>query len=283
MKRKLENIRDVLFFNLLMLFWLLTLTFIFSTTSNINFINYILTSLLILNMILAYNLGLIPGLITSMIIIFIYGSYILYSILVIGSITKFDLEYALWLFLFPIGTFIVGNFEYEFRKLKEEIKKIREKENLILLDEITGFLNINGFFHRLEEEISRANRTKEKVSVLCLKLADIRELKNIYGKGGFEEILRTISDEITKNTRVIDVKGVIDEDTIGIILPNTDLNSAKIVKEKLHKVLDRIIVEINGKKRAISLRINIGEAEYNFAEDFLSLWERAKENTRYDV
>lgn len=283
MKRKLENIRDVLFFNLIMLFWLLTLTFIFSTTSNINFINYILTSLLILNMILAYNLGLIPGLITSMIIIFIYGSYILYSILVIGSITKFDLEYALWLFLFPIGAFIVGNFEYEFRKLKEEIKKIREKENLILLDEITGFLNINGFFHRLEEEISRANRTKEKVSVLCLKLADIRELKNIYGKGGFEEILRTISDEITKNTRVIDVKGVIDEDTIGIILPNTDLNSAKIVKEKLHKVLDRIIVEINGKKRAISLRINIGEAEYNFAEDFLSLWERAKENTRYDV
>lgn len=283
MKRKLENIRDVLFFNLLMLFWLLTLTFIFSTTSNINFINYILTSLLILNMIISYNLGLIPGLITSMIIIFIYGSYILYSILVIGSITKFDLEYALWLFLFPIGAFIVGNFEYEFRKLKEEIKKIREKENLILLDEITGFLNINGFFHRLEEEISRANRTKEKVSVLCLKLADIRELKNIYGKGGFEEILRTISDEITKNTRVIDVKGVIDEDTIGIILPNTDLNSAKIVKEKLHKVLDRIIVEINGKKRAISLRINIGEAEYNFAEDFLSLWERAKENTRYDV
>lgn len=283
MKRNLENIKDVLFFNLLMVFWMLTLTFIFSTASNTNFLNYILTSLLILNMILTYNLGLIAGLITSMVIIFAYGSYILYSILVLGTITKFEVEYAIWLFLFPIGAFIVGNFEYEFRKLKEEIRRIKEKENLILLDEITGFLNINGFFQRLEEEISRANRTKEKVSVLCLKLADIKELRNIYGEKGFEEILKTISNEIVKNTRVIDVKGVIDDDTIGIILPNTDLNSAKIVKEKLHKVLDRIIVEINGKKRPISLRINIGEAEYNFTEDFLSLWERAKENTRYDV
>lgn len=283
MKRKTENIKDVLLFNILMIFWLIVLIFIFSTTPNTKFSNYILSSLLILNMILAYNLGLIEGLIASLIIIFIYGSYLLYSILVLGTITKLELEYVLWLFLFPIGTFLSGSLEYEFKKLKELLKKMEEKEKLILLDEITGFLNETGFFQRLEEETSRANRIREKLSVLCLKIADSKELKNIYGTQGYEEILKKISEEIIKNTRTIDIKGVIDEETIGIILPNTDLNSAKIVKEKLHKVLDRIIVEIKGKKRSLSLRINIGEAEYTPGEDFLSLWERAKENSRYDV
>jgi len=283
MREKFDVNKDVILFDLLMIFWLLVLIFVFITTPNISFFNYIMTSALILNMILAYNLGLISGLIFSLIIIFIYGSYILYSILVLGKITKFEIDYIFWLFVFPVGAFISGTLQSEFKKLKEETEKSKEKEKFIFLDEITGFLNAQGLFQRLEEEVSRANRTKEKLSVLCLRLADAKDLYRIYGKSGFEKILSTISNEIMKNTRMIDVKGILDEETIGIILPNTDLESAKIVREKLHKVLDRIIVEINGRKRAISLKINIGISEYNFGEDYLAVWQRAREDSRYDV
>lgn len=283
MKNKGKHVKDILFFDLLMIFWLLVIIFIFSTTPNLSFHNYILISLLIINMIISYSLGLIEGLITSMIIIFIYGSYILYAILILGSITKFEFEQVLWLFLFPIGALIAGEFTTEFRELKTELERLKEAEKLVFIDEVTGFLNANGFFQRLEEETNRAKRLGEKLSVLYIKIADAKELKNVYKQKGYEEVLKTISEEIIKNTRAIDIKGIIDEETIGIILPETDFNSAEIVREKLHKILDRIIVEINHKKRPISLRLNIGIGEYNLQEDFLSLWERAKENSRYDV
>lgn len=279
----MKSKKDILIFNLFMIFWLIFLIFIFSTSFNVNFENFILTSLLIINLIFSYNMGLIEGLIFSLIVVLGYGTYLLYNILVTASLVEFEFKYAFWLFVFPIGAYLVGILEREFRTLKEEIEKSKEKEKLILLDEITGFLNINGFFQRLDEEVSRSNRILEPLSILYVNISDAKELKNIYGKEGYEKILEKVSEEINKNTRIIDVKGIIDEYTIGIILPNTDLNSAKLVKEKLHKILDRIVVEINGKKRAISLKIKIGEAQYNFGEDYLLFWEKAKENSRYDV
>lgn len=279
----MKSKKDILIFNLFMIFWLIFLIFIFSTSFNVNFENFILTSLLIINLIFSYNMGLIEGLIFSLIVVLGYGTYLLYNILVTASLVEFEFKYAFWLFVFPIGAYLVGILEREFRTLKEEIEKSKEKEKLILLDEITGFLNINGFFQRLDEEVSRSNRILEPLSILYVNISDAKELKNIYGKEGYEKILEKVSEEINKNTRIIDVKGIIDEYTIGIILPNTDLNSAKLVKEKLHKILDRIVVEINGKKRSISLKIKIGEAQYNFGEDYLLFWEKAKENSRYDV
>lgn len=276
-------LKDNIIFSLLLIFWLLTLIVIFSTSYNVNFINYLLFSALILNMLISYNLGITSGLIASLFIIFIYGSYLLYSIIVLNTITEFKWEYAFWLISFPIGAFLSGSLEREFRFLKERIRELEEREKLVLLDDVTGFFNSFGFFQRLEEEIKRAQRYKETFSILYINIVDWKELKNIYGEDGYKSILKVIANEVLKNTRSTDIKGRIEDGVLGIILPDTDINSAKIVKEKLHRALDKIIVEIGGKRRVISLKIKIGEAEFQEGEDALIIWERAKDNSKYDV
>ncbi|MCX7795397.1 MAG: GGDEF domain-containing protein [bacterium] len=274
---------DILIFDLLMIFWLCIFILVFGTSQNVNFINYVLAGALVINMVIGYNLGLIPGLIASLIIIFGYGSYLLYSVLVLGTITEFRIEYVLWLFAMPLGTYLSGRLEREVSNLLNSLERYRIADKLILLDELTGFLNTQGFFQRLEEEVGRANRFKEMLSVLYVNVSDMSELKGVYGEDGYREIIKTIAQTITTNTRVVDIKGLIDEGTIGIILPSINLDSARIVKEKLHNLLDRIVVEVKGRKRPISIRLRIGEAEYQQGEDALILWERAKDISRYDV
>lgn len=284
MKNTTLNSRiDILIFDLLMIFWLCIFILVFGTTQNVAFINYILSAVLVINMVIAYNLGLIPGLITSLIIIFGYGSYLLYSVLVLGTITEFRIEYVLWLFAMPFGAYLSGRLEREVSSLLSSLEKYRIADRLILLDELTGFLNTQGFFQRLEEEVGRANRFKETLSVLYVNVSDMSELKSVYGEEGYREILKTIAQTILTNTRVVDIKGLIDEGTIGIILPGINLESAKIVKEKLHNLLDRIVIEVRGRKRPITIRLRVGEAEYQQGEDALILWERAKDTSRYDV
>ncbi len=283
MKTSINLRLDVVIFDLLMIFWLCIFILVFGTSQNVNFINYILAGALVINMVIGYNLGLIPGLITSLIIIFVYGSYLLYSVLVLGTITEFRIEYVLWLFAMPFGAYLSGRLEREVSNLLSNIEKYRIAERLILLDELTGFLNTQGFFQRLEEEVGRANRFKEKLSVLYVNVSDASELRGVYGEDGYREIVKTIAQTIMTNTRVVDIKGLIDEATIGIILPGINLDSAKIVKEKLHNLLDRIVVEVKGRKRSISIRLKVGEAEYQQGEDALVLWERAKDTSRYDV
>lgn len=284
MKNTSINLRlDIVIFDLLMIFWLCIFILVFGTSQNVNFINYVLAGALVVNMVIGYNLSLIPGLITSLIIIFAYGSYLLYSVLVLGTITEFRIEYVLWLFAMPFGAYLSGRLEREVSNLLSNIEKYRIADRLILLDELTGFLNTQGFFQRLEEEVGRANRFKEKLSVLYVNVSDASELRGVYGEDGYREIIKTIAQTIMTNTRVVDIKGLIDEATIGIILPGINLDSAKIVKEKLHNLLDRIVVEVKGRKRPISIRLKVGEAEYQQGEDALVLWERAKDTSRYDV
>jgi len=274
---------DILVFDLIMIFWLCIFILVFGTSQNVEFINYILSASLVINMVIAYNLGLIPGLIASLIIIFGYGSYLLYSVLVLGTITEFRIEYVLWLFAMPFGAYLSGRLEREVSNLLSSLEKYRIADRLILLDELTGFLNSQGFFQRLEEEVGRANRFKEMLSILYVNISDMSELKSVYGEDGYREILKTIAQTILANTRVVDIKGLIDEGTIGIILPGVNMDSARVVKEKLHNLLDKVIIEVKGRKRPITIRLRIGEAEYQQGEDALLLWERAKDTSRYDV
>lgn len=274
---------DILIFNLLMIFYLCVFTLVFSISYNVEFSSYLLLSALIVNMVLSYNLGLIPGLIASLIIIFGYGSYILYSILILGTITEFKLEYSIWFFAIPIGAYLSGRLGREVETLLQSLDKYKVADKLILLDELTGFLNAQGFFQRLEEEIGRSNRFKEPLSILYVNISDVNELRSVYGEDGYRNILSIIAQGITGNTRIVDIKGLIDNGTIGIILPGTNLDSAKAVKEKLHKLLDKVVIEVRGRKRPVSLRLKIGEAECQTGDDALILWERAKEASRYDV
>lgn len=131
----------------------------------------------------------------------------------------------------PFGAYLSGRLEREISSLLGSLEKYRIADRLILLDELTGFLNTQGFFQRLEEEIGRASRFKETLSVLYINVSDMSELKSVYSEEGYKEILKTIAQTILTNTRVVDIKGLIDEGTIGIILPGINLESAKIVKE----------------------------------------------------
>lgn len=104
MRNTILNSRiDILIFDLLMIFWLCIFILVFGTTQNVAFINYILSAALVINMVIAYNLGLITGLITSLIIIFGYGSYLLYSVLVLGTITEFRISMSFGSLLCRLG------------------------------------------------------------------------------------------------------------------------------------------------------------------------------------
>jgi hypothetical protein len=123
-----------------MIFWLCIFILVFGTSQNIEFINYILSASLVVNMVIAYNLGLIPGLIASLIIIFGYGSYLLYSVLVLGTITEFKVEYVLWLFAMPFGAYLSGRLEREVSNLLSSLEKYRALFTIFARQPILSYL-----------------------------------------------------------------------------------------------------------------------------------------------
>lgn len=276
--------QDQVIFNLILVFLLALLAVMFAGTANVNILQFILTACLIICAVVGYNLGLISGLFVSLIFIFFYGTYLLYGVLVTGNISELRLDYVIWLFAIPVETYLAGKFGGEVSGLIWQVERNKLSNSFITIDELTGFLNQQAFFNRLEEEVSRCRRFKTTLSVVVAVIPNLPEMQAIYGKKGIEEILKAISCAVDVATRKIDIKAIINSETFAFILIDTPLQGAAVVEEKLNRSLERITIHFNGKKKVIRLRVRIGRAELNSGEeDSLVLYDRAMENTRYDM
>jgi len=267
-----------------MILWLALLAMLMAGSYGLNLTYFILISALDMCMILAYNLGQMRGLIASLFFVFAYGSYLLYGVLVTGSISSVRVDYIIWLFAVPIGTYITGLLSTEINRLYWQAESNLMSDRLITIDNITGLLNERGFFRQLEEEFARSKRYKLQLAVIVVYTANMSEMRALYGQTGIEELIKAMGILIEENLRTGDIKAVVRMDTFAMMLTETSDDGAKIVVEKLHRALERVKVNINGKERTIRLRVSIGNASLNADdEDSFTLYNRAMEMQRYDL
>lgn len=280
-----EKIRsDLIVFNLLLIVWLSLQAVMLSSASNINLIQFIMSACFIFSAVAGYNLGLIPGLMISLVFVFAYGTYLLYGIMVNGTIKELRLDLVIWLFVVPVVSYLTGLLNSRVTGLIWQVEKYSLSSEFITIDELTGFLNQQAFFNKLEEEVARARRFKTELSMMVVVITNISEMRAIYGKKGFEDISKNLSSAIDATIRNIDSKGLIDMETFAMILPGTPLEGATVVQDKLNRSLERTTVDINGKKKIIKLRVRIGKASLIAdTDDSLVFYDRAMENSKYDM
>ncbi len=125
------------------------------------------------------------------------------------------------------------------RKNSEEkiIKLNKELHALAHKDPLTGTQNRLAFMKTMEEEIERAKRYGEPLSVIMFDIDFFKKINDTYGHGTGDEVLKKLVDIIEKNLRKSDKLFRIGGEEFVIILPNTDIEKAKIVAEKLRKAI----------------------------------------------
>jgi len=97
-----DNIRsDLIVFNLLLIIWLSLQAVMLAGTSNVNLIQFIMCACFIFSAAAGYNLGLIPGLMVSLLFVFAYGTFLLYGVMVSGTVRELRLDLVIWFLLFP--------------------------------------------------------------------------------------------------------------------------------------------------------------------------------------
>ncbi len=283
-KDKEPKRQDIIYFDLIMVFWMAVLVVIFCSSYNINIIQFALSGLLLLAMIVGYNLGLLGGLIFALFLIFGYGSYLLYGVVVSGEISELRVDLIIWLFTIPVGAYLAGQLSHYIATLVWQQEARKAIEDLITLDDVTGFLNNRGFFRELEIEVERARRFNLPLSVLVIRIANMAEMRSVYGVSGIRSIIKAVSEQIDQIIRSVDKKGLIDTDTIALILPQTPGDGAKVVAEKIHRAVERVKVDFERGRKVIKLRIAVGTAEFSpDADDAYVLYDRARDEADKDM
>jgi diguanylate cyclase (GGDEF)-like protein/putative nucleotidyltransferase with HDIG domain len=124
-------------------------------------------------------------------------------------------------------------------------------------DELTGLYNHRFFHQRLDEEIARCSRFGDIFSLLFIDLDFFKSYNNIYGHLAGDEILRQISGHIRSSLRRIDLSFRYGGDEFAVILPQTPLDGARELAERMRK-----LIEYRTESRAIPLTCSIGIASW---------------------
>ncbi|MGA2090407.1 MAG: sensor domain-containing diguanylate cyclase [Endomicrobiales bacterium] len=115
----------------------------------------------------------------------------------------------------------------------ENSRLFERVEKLSITDSLTGLFNHQYFYERLDEEITRANRFTNPLSLIMLDIDFFKSFNDTYGHQSGDTVLRTVSQIIQKNIRSIDVASRYGGEEIVIILPETDLTGAQRIAERI--------------------------------------------------
>lgn len=128
-------------------------------------------------------------------------------------------------------------------------------------DEATETWNRQGFLQTLSDEIARARRTQLPVSLLLIRVDQLTEISDTFGREEGDLILRMITKVFRKHSRVNDIIGRVGPDELGMLLPNTDQKGASIKAERLRRTIESADFK-KVLKNAPKLNITVGLSEY---------------------
>ena len=127
-------------------------------------------------------------------------------------------------------------------------------------DDLTQLANRRRFEEALEHEISRVRRFGGTLSLVVSDIDDFKAVNDRYGHQLGDEVLRVFAEVIRAAVRAVDLPARPGGEEFAVILPETELEDACVVAERLRTGLRDRAVDLPG--AALRVTASFGVASY---------------------
>jgi len=141
-----------------------------------------------------------------------------------------------------------------------KIKAFQSKlETLAITDPLTGCYNHRMFIELANKEFTRNQRNRRISCLLMLDLDYFKRINDNWGHQAGDDALVHFVNQCRKNLREGDILGRMGGEEFAILMPDTDLENAELVAERIRTMLEINPVSYSGTR--IPLTVSIGIAE----------------------
>ena len=129
-------------------------------------------------------------------------------------------------------------------------------------DPLTGFFNHRFLYERLGEEIVRARRAHQPLSLLLLDVDDFKLVNDTFGHQFGDRCLVHLGEVIRSTLRASDVPARYGGDEFAVILPDTGEEAARSAADRISDALQRNPFVADG-RGPVPVGVSIGAASLN--------------------
>lgn len=141
------------------------------------------------------------------------------------------------------------------------IHRLEEESRLLATyDMLTGVLSRHAFLTNIESVFKRTVRNGSLLSLAYIDIDDFKEINDRYGHAAGDEVLKSFGLTVQNNLRGSDFVGRIGGEEFAIALPDTNLNNAIPILDKIKLLTKDKGIKIND--QIIFFTISIGVTQY---------------------
>jgi len=206
-------------------------------------------------------------LLLPLIIWFLFQQSLVHAIIAISCI--------LFLLSASRATLILSQTLHRSFMLTHELTEAKETaEHLSKTDVLTGLNNRRAFTEFSKQQLQFCQRENHDVSLLMLDLDLFKNINDSYGHAAGDTALQHMAKLMRDTVRSSDICGRTGGEEFAILLPNTDLNAATDLAEKLCQTVEHRPVNTPERSFNISISIGISNGHYGL-ETLLQMADKA--------
>lgn len=139
------------------------------------------------------------------------------------------------------------------------------------LDALTGFYNRRQLDERIKQETASAKRKKTPLCAIMIDIDYFKKVNDTYGHAAGDLILKTVAKIMRSQLREYDIAGRYGGEEFVILLPQTNIEEALTVAERLRKSVEKKVIDIEkvntkNKTKTISVTISLGVYSFNLTD-----------------
>lgn len=160
---------------------------------------------------------------------------------------------------------------------KRALQEANEKlERLSMTDRLTGLLNRGTWENLIDAEYERYRRYGQPTSLVMFDIDHFKPVNDTYGHLAGDEVIKFTADITRSSLRQSDRPGRYGGEEFGIILPETDVEGARTICERIRESIANSTVETSA--APIRYTVSIGIAPLtDEPENYMQWLQRADE------